>query len=85
MVKIYIGVLNFTKEERSYFIMKSTLYVEHFGKQISKNEVVAKAKAIWQSAGNKIKDISSLELYVKPEEGKVYFVINGDFNGDFAF
>lgn len=65
--------------------MKSTLFVEHFGKQNSDKAMIDTAKAKWLEMGKKIKDIRTLELYAKPEEGRVYFVINNEFNGDFEF
>ena len=36
-------------------------------------------------AGNKVKDIRSLDLYAKPEENRIYFVINGEFTSNFEF
>lgn len=42
--------------------MKSTLYVENYGKQISNTAMIESAKAIWTGAGNKIKDIETLDL-----------------------
>lgn len=63
--------------------MKSSLYVEYMGKQLDEKALTAKAKEIWCEAGNKVKDISTLNLYVKPEESKVYYVINEDFTGSF--
>ena len=65
--------------------MKSTLYVEQYGRQIDDKTMQETAKAIWVEAGNKIKDILTLDIYAKPEENKVYFVINGDFTGSFDF
>ncbi|MBR1669355.1 MAG: hypothetical protein IJ695_01525 [Butyrivibrio sp.] len=29
------------------------------------------------------KDIKSLDIYVKPEEAKAYYVVNGDITGSF--
>lgn len=66
-------------------IMKSTLFVEHYGRQINDKAMIDAAKAIWTGAGNKVKDIRSLDLYAKPEEHRIYFVINGEFTSDFEF
>lgn len=65
--------------------MKASLYVEQQGRQIDDKTMQDTAKAIWVEAGNKIKDILTLDIYAKPEESKVYFVINGDFTGSFDF
>lgn len=63
--------------------MKSNIYVEYQGVQKEQKEFVAAAKEIWVGLGNKIKDIETLELYVKPEENFVYYVFNGDVTGKF--
>ena len=42
------------------------------------------AKDVWQyDLGKKAADLKSVDLYVKPEENKVYYVMNGDVTGDF--
>ena len=58
--------------------MKTNYYVEYQGKQTLEKDVVAAAKKVWTGAGNKVKDIKTLDIYVKPEEGAAYFVINGE-------
>ncbi|MCR5094152.1 MAG: DUF6465 family protein [Lachnospiraceae bacterium] len=51
---------------------------------ISYNELVNNAKNVWRyDMGGKISDIKNLELYVKTEENKVYYVFNGDKSGSF--
>lgn len=51
---------------------------------ISYSQLVAATKDIWRTRlGKKAGDIKEIELYIKPEEGKVYFVINKDTRGDF--
>ena len=44
--------------------MKSAFYVEYAGNQVEAKTIIAKAKAIWQEQGNKMKDLTSLNLYV---------------------
>ena len=41
--------------------------------------MLPKIKKVWQKAGNKIRDIKDVKLYVKPEDNKVYFVVNDEF------
>lgn len=64
--------------------MKSNIYVEYQGIQKEQKDFVATAKEIWVSLGNKIKDIETLDLYVKPEEQTVYYVFNGTITGNFS-
>jgi len=61
--------------------MKTSLFVEYQGLQVSEKDIVAKIKEIWVIDGNKIKDIKDLKLYVKPEEFMAYYVINDDISG----
>lgn len=64
--------------------MKSTFYVEYYGKQVDEASLVKAAKAIWTNSGKKAADLKSLELYVKPEENMVYYVFNEDETGSFS-
>lgn len=61
--------------------MKTTLFVEYGQNQRDDKALVAKVKEIWVNEGNKIKDIDTLNLYVKPEEDSVYYVVNETFSG----
>lgn len=61
--------------------MKTTLFVEYAGKQVDDKTLVAKAKELWVAEGNKIKDIKTLNIYVKPEENAAYYVINEGTSG----
>ncbi len=66
--------------------MKSTFNVEFAGKQIESKEVIAKAKKVWVDEGNqdrKVKDLKTMDLYIKPEENAVYYVFNEDESGSF--
>ena len=56
------------------------LYVQYQGKQMSQEEMVEAVKAAWTGAA-----IETLELYVKPEDGAVYYVINGTESGKVDF
>lgn len=64
--------------------MKATTVVEYQGKQVDDKTIINRAKELWAAAGNKIKDIASMNLYVKPEENTVYYVINDTFTGNFS-
>lgn len=60
-------------KERMYLQMGNTENEIGFLKTEAKNE--------WKSAGNLVKDIASLDFYIKPHENKCYYVINEAFNG----
>lgn len=59
----------------------TTVYVEYMGKQVAVKDAIPQIKKIWQKEGNKVGDIKEIALYAKPEDDKIYFVINGDFSG----
>lgn len=65
--------------------IKTTLYVEYFGKQVEEKEMIAAVKKAWTNAGNKVGDIKTIQLYVKPEDGAVYYVINKTESGKVEF
>ena len=61
--------------------MKTNTYVEYAGKKVEEKVIVAGVKQAWTEAGNKVKDIKTMDLYIKPEESAVYYVINETFTG----
>ena len=65
--------------------MKKVSFELQFGdRSISYKTLVDNAKNVWRyDLGGKVSDIKNMELYVKPEEGKVYYLINGDTSGSF--
>ena len=60
---------------------KAELYVQFSGFEFSYDELLEKVKADYIAQTGK-KAISSTKLYLKPEELKVYYVINDKFMGD---
>lgn len=65
--------------------MKTTLIVEHQGKQVEDKDMIATVKKAWTKSGRKIGDIKTMTLYIKPEEAAVYYVINTTETGSVAF
>lgn len=61
--------------------MKVNTFVQFYGKQVEEKAVIADVKKAWTKAGNKIGDIKTMDLYIKPEESAVYYVINGSEGG----
>ena len=49
-----------------------TLTLQYMGKELSQEAMVAAVKAQWTG-----EEIQTLELYVKPEDQAVYYVVNG--------
>ena len=74
-----------TKNTTAKKEVTETVYVQFAGKEVAVSDMMPKIKKVWQKAGNRIKDIQDVKLYVKPEDGKVYFVINDDFSDSVDF
>ncbi len=63
--------------------MKSNVYVEFYGEQILEADIIAQVKKIWTDSGKKASDLKKLEIYIKPEDDRVYYVFNGGDAGSF--
>ena len=64
--------------------LKTEMFLQFAGKEYKAEDFEKMAKDVWQyDLGNKAADLKSVDLYVKPEENKVYYVMNGDVTGDF--
>ena len=64
---------------------KVNLHVQFSGKSYSQEELVKMAQDVWKyDLKQKVRSLASIELYVKPEEGLVYYVMNQEFTGSFS-
>jgi len=64
--------------------LKSEMHVQFSGKSYSQEDLVKMAKDVWKyDLKQKAGDLASIELYVKPEENMVYYVMNKEFTGSF--
>lgn len=64
--------------------VKSVIHMQFSGKSYTTENLVQSAKDVWQyDLGRKPEDFKTVSLYVKPEESKVYYVINDDVDGSF--
>jgi hypothetical protein len=64
---------------------KTSMFVEYKGKQVEDKAILAAVKKAWTESGNKVGDMKTMELYIKPEESAVYYVINGTETGKVNF
>lgn len=65
--------------------VKETVQIEFAGKAYTTEDLMRIAKDVWKyDLNQKEADFKKAELYVKPEESKVYYVINDTVTGDFA-
>ena len=64
--------------------LKHEIHIQYGGKAYSQEELIKMAKDVWKyDLKQKVGDLTSVELYVKPEENVVYYVMNKDFTGSF--
>lgn len=64
--------------------LKSDITVQFGGKSYTQEELVQIAKDVWKyDLNQKSSDLTSIELYVKPEEHVAYYVMNKEFAGSF--
>lgn len=64
--------------------LKSELHIQFNGKSYSEEELVKITRDVWQyDLKKEASEFVSVELYVKPEESVVYYVINNEFTGSF--
>ncbi len=73
-----------TKTAAKKEAVKASVNVQFAGKSYGTDDLVKIAKDVWKyDLKNKVADFKSVDLYVKPEESMVYYVINGDVAGSF--
>ena len=64
--------------------LKSEISVQFGGKSYSQEDLLKIAKDVWKyDLKQKAADLTSVELYVKPEENMVYYVMNKETTGSF--
>ena len=70
------------KEEAA---VETVLHVQYAGKAYSQEDLLKIAKDVWEyDLNRKPSELKNVEMYVKPEENKVYYVMNGEISGSFA-
>lgn len=64
--------------------LTGTVHIQFDGKSYSQEELLKIAKDVWKyDLKQKAADLTSIELYVKPEESQAYYVMNKEFTGSF--
>ena len=61
--------------------IKQQMILQFDGKDIDISAVEVNVKQNWKDAGRKVSEIASLDIYVKPQEAKAYYVVNGEVDG----
>ena len=66
------------KDKMAASKVNTKIELQYGDKAVTEDQLVSAAKKAYGK-----KDIKSLDIYVKPEEGRAYYVVNGDVNGSF--
>lgn len=61
---------------------KASVVVEYDEKQIAAKDVLENAKKAFKKLHKNV-DIKTIDLYIKPEEGVAYYVVNGEGSSDY--
>ena len=63
---------------------RAEMYIEYQGRSYDREELIERAMTIWVKKLRRGRNnLTSLELYVKPQEQTVYYVFNKTRNGSF--
>lgn len=66
--------------------IKIKTYVQYMGRQVEEKDMIAAVKKSWtKEYGKKVGDIKDIALYIKPEDGAVYYVVNGTDTGSVQY
>lgn len=66
-------------------VVTENVRIQFADKDYAPADFVQSAKDVWQyDLGRDVKEINNIDLYVKPEESRVYYVINSEVTGSFA-
>lgn len=58
--------------------IRTVISVQHNGVEVTDKQIMAKIKKVWTESGKLVKDLDAVDIYVKPAEDMVYYVIEGD-------
>lgn len=78
-LKALSSVANATEKATSC-TAKEEVYIQFSGKEISHSDVMNRIHADYKENGAP-EEIVSLNAYIKPEDGKVYYVVNDTYTG----
>lgn len=62
--------------------VKTEMFLQFDGKEYTEAEIYRKVKEVWTKVlKNKVGDMKTVQVYLKPEESAAYYVVNGDTTG----
>lgn len=64
-------------------IQEVHLEIQYGDNSISREALIDKAREVWIATGHDPRKVEMIDLYVKPEENRVYYVVNKCETGSF--
>lgn len=62
---------------------KDEVYIQYRNTELRTTDILEKARTDYVSNGHKLTDIKEIQVYLKPEDNKVYYVVNHKDTGKF--
>ncbi len=73
-----------TTAKKEAAVINATYVLQFSGKEVVASDILETVKKVWvDKFQGKLEEIKTIEIYIKPEEHKAYFVVNGLSNGDY--
>ena len=64
-------------------VIPTTINLQAYGKSISGDELIEMARQAWSDTGHDLNAIETLDIYIKTEDSRVYYVVNKIDTGTF--
>lgn len=73
-----------TTAKKEAATINATYVLQFSGKEVVASDILETVKKVWvDKFQGKLEEIKTIEIYIKPEEHRAYFVVNGLSNGDY--
>lgn len=73
-----------TTAKKEAAAINATYVLQFSGKEVVASDILETVKKVWvDKFQGKLDEIKTIEIYIKPEEHRAYFVVNGLSNGDY--
>jgi hypothetical protein len=73
--------IDIDEEEIIMAKINQQMILQFNGREFDLGAVEANVKKSWKDSGRKLSEIVDLDIYVKPEEAAVYYVVNKETDG----
>lgn len=84
-VKEMTGKRGSAKKEAAKKDEGKQIFIQYAGKEVTVATIEERVKKAWEAEGHRASSIKKLDIYIKPEEAAVYYVINGKSAGRVDF